>query len=136
MKEFDEDAEPRMASPDIDTSTGDVTPVSTGELPDIGPVLVQIVSDAVDTRWTATRYSIAAEALLVVPYQPGRRRVIVRNLGPNTVYLGKDYGTDSKYGFPLPSGQREEWEHESEMWAVCVSGETADIGVSLDYEVR
>lgn len=122
-------------SPDTDTPTGDATPVST-LIPDAPPVLVQIVTDAVDTRWTADRYRIASEAVPVVPYQPGRRRLVIRNLGPNTVYIGNGYGTDSKYGFPIPSGEREEWFNESAMWAACAATETADIGVSLDYDVR
>jgi hypothetical protein len=105
---------------------------------DAGPaVAVRIERDDVDIRWHTNRFTVdGVDTVEIAGYQPGRRRALVRNSGPNTVYIGRQYNVDATFGYPVPSGAESELTHEQAMWAACAAGESADVAVLLEYEYR
>lgn len=66
-----------------------------------------------------------------------RRRLRIRNLGPDTVFLGSDRSVNSATGFPLPTGQEQELETTEQVYANLATdaAHTAQLGIVDEFTI-
>ena len=104
------------------------------------PIPVFIVNEAASERQDirVNRYLVQDAAQRIAPQMDSPRIVRIANLdSANTVYISSDSNIASVSGYPIkPNTESNPIRVESDVWAVCASGLTAEVAVLTEYSVK
>ena len=96
-----------------------------------GPVATQ---EEPPDSWNTWRTGAADNPTQVVGRMPGRLRLDLVNLGPDTIYLGPDNSVSPANGLHVASGgSATGFTTTAEFWGVCAAGDTAELLVIVQY---
>lgn len=100
------------------------------------PVIVVDSSDPSDyTDWAGEGFTVDTVPIHIAGARDNRKRLLVRNTGPDTVFLTRGAVSGVAFGYPLPIGAEVEMTHNRDVWAVCANTESAVIGVIQEYVI-
>lgn len=119
----DADKEPAIAQPDW--SEDQPIPVYIVERPAIPQIL----------DWSSLRVAVGDQPVQLVGARRNRTRTIVKNEGPDPVFVGQDM-TINAMGFRLAANEREEFLHNDSIWARCDAGKTGTVSVLQEFTVE
>lgn len=108
------------------------------DVPDAIPVVVvdsYTAGNLVD--WSAERFTVSGEnTIRIAGASRNRKRLLITNNGPNTVYLVRGEVTTSSFGYPLRSTDAPlEMLHNEAVFAACVTAESALVGIVQEYDI-
>ena len=108
------------------------------DVPDAIPVVVvdtYTAGNLVD--WSANRQTVTGEnTVRIAGASRNRKRLLITNNGPNTVYLVSGEVSASGFGYPLRSTDPPlEMLHNEAVFATCVTAESALVGVIQEYDI-
>lgn len=101
------------------------------------PVVVVDSVEPSDYRdWSGEPFLVDENrAIHIAGARPNRARMVIRNNGPDTVYLLRNAVSGVAFGFPLATGADIEMTHNFDVWAICAATDTASIGVLQEYVI-
>jgi hypothetical protein len=133
---------------DYDTEKYQIDPADLGEEhPDYmpeekwpEPIPVFIVNEAASERQDirVNRYLVQDTPQRIAPQMDAPRVVRIANLdAANTIYIGSDSNLASVSGYPVkPNSESAPMKVETDVYAVCASGLSAEVAVLSEFSVR
>lgn len=109
---------------------------------DMEPIPVYITEvppvDQKITDWNAATIVVSdGEPIQLTGANRNRTRLLVRNNdAANSVRLSRDAITPGYLAYTLPAGANVEMLHNSGLWAACDAGETAEVSVLTEYDLK
>lgn len=124
--DYPTDADRQPDFPEPDWSEDKPIPVYVVERPETPQVL----------EWSSNQIGVTDRAVEIAGARRNRTRMIVKNDGADTVYIGRDMALNTALNFTVKSGEQIEMLHNGAVWAKCASTETATVNVIQEYTVE
>lgn len=87
-------------------------------------------------EWSSERFlTVDTSAVQVAGSRRNRNRLVIRNEGPDPVYLDREQGVMPAFSYRLAANEREELFHNAQVWARCDVGKSATVSVVQEYTV-
>lgn len=110
------------------TAWGDAVPVT----------IIDTEPKNTNREWNGFSMAVSARAQELLGADPRRRYLRIVNAGTNNVYLGPNNQVSVAFGFRLAPILTEGLPYENysngRIWAVCATGETATLYISVEWE--
>lgn len=87
------------------------------------------------TDWSSERFIVSDSAVNVAGSRRNRTRAVVKNEGPDQVFIDPQQGLSSAFSFGLKLDEEVELKHNGAIWARCDSGDTATLSIVQEYNV-
>lgn len=110
-----------------DWSEANPIPVYIVERPEIPQIL----------DWSSDRATIVdTESDQIAGARTNRTRIVVRNEGPDPIFIDRGPETMPAFSSRLAANEREEMFHNGAVWARCDTGKTAVVSVIQEFTVE
>jgi hypothetical protein len=120
--ETDTQAEPLM---EPDWSEDNPIPVYIVHTPEVPQI----------TDWSSERFVITETAVNVAGSRRNRKRAVVKNEGPDPVYIDPGQGVGSAFSYGLKLDEEIELKNNGAIWARCDATDTATLSIVQEYDV-
>jgi hypothetical protein len=99
-------------------------------------IVVDTVSPSDYTDWAPEQFSVIGEnPAHIAGSRNNRVRLLVINTGPDTVYLIKGSVSGAFTGAPLPMNMSLELTTNRDVYATCLTGDSAIVGVVQEFVI-
>lgn len=127
------------SEPDVDYQT-EATVIVEGVADDGSDPIPVIVVDTVEPAdfvdWAGEQFALSGEnAVRIAGARNNRVRLVLTNTGPDVVYLVKSSVGNSFAGAPVPVNGVIEMKTNRDVYATCLTGDTALVGVVQEFVI-
>lgn len=127
---------PDVEYPEETYPSPDVAEQDEHEQDPIPVIVVDTVNPSDYTDWGGEQFTVAGEQPVhIAGARPNRTRMLITNLGPDIVYLVRGAVANSYTGAPVPVNGVVEMTTNRDVYATCLTGDTALTGVIQEFVI-